>query len=74
MAQLPPADLARGSGEAPNIAFQVMILLALWGPFLLFFLMPGGGLIAPKSLCVGLMLCLAGIALTFVMLSKLGDM
>lgn len=73
-AQLSADDLAPASSAAPNIFFQVMILLALLGPFLIFFLMPGGGLIAPKTLWMGLLLCLGGLGLIFVMFAKLGDM
>lgn len=68
-----PADDLPPSPGAPSFVLQVLVLLALLGPFIIFFLMPGGGLIAPKSAWVGLLLVLAGIGFMFLMMAKLGD-
>lgn len=55
----------------PGLMLQVLILLALLGPFLAFFLMPGAGLIVPKTAWVGLLLVLSSVGALSVMLATI---
>ena len=55
----------------PGFALQVLILLALLGPFLVFFLMPGAGLIVPKTAWVGMLLILAAVGILGLMLATI---
>ncbi|MFN8655549.1 MAG: hypothetical protein U0105_04365 [Candidatus Obscuribacterales bacterium] len=68
-------DLQMVSVDAPLPGFvlQVLILLALLGPFLAFFLMPGAGLIVPKTAWVGLLLILAAVGIFGLMFSYIED-
>lgn len=55
----------------PGLVLQVLILLALLGPFIAFFLMPGAGLIVPRTPWVGLLLILSAVGIVGLMLATL---
>lgn len=59
------------NGTLPGFVLQVLILLALLGPFLAFFLMPGAGLIVPKTAWVGMLLILAAVGILGLMLATI---
>lgn len=67
------AGTAIDSDAEPEMAFQLLVVLAVLGPFAVFFVIPGAGLMTPNINLLCVLGCLAACSTLFAVAATLAD-